>query len=166
MHVGFRKRESGVITIFVSLLLLILITVLITTAFSLSTTNLRAVGNIQARDEALAAAQDVIERVIQSEFYEDPAAAVETINVKVAAASLPGYDVNVLEPICKRATPVTIDSKSSVTLPGFTATAAWNTLWEVNVISTSAGSGASTTVTQGINVLMSTSDKNIYCPTA
>ena len=52
------SSQRGVITIFISMLMLILITVLVVTAYSLSTTNLRAVGNVQVREEALAAAQD------------------------------------------------------------------------------------------------------------
>ena len=64
MNSGTPKNQSGVITIFISMIMLLLITLLITTAFTLSTTNLRAVGNIQARAEAISAAEKVIEEII------------------------------------------------------------------------------------------------------
>ena len=60
--------QRGVITIFISMMMLLLITVMVVTAYSLSTTNLRAVGNVQARDEAIASANYVIEQVVGSGF--------------------------------------------------------------------------------------------------
>jgi hypothetical protein len=92
------SRQRGVITIFISMLMLILITVLVVTAYSLSTTNLRAVGNVQVREEALAAAQDYIEQVVASPFTDDPNdAAVSDVPIDVnadlrfrSASALPG----------------------------------------------------------------------------
>ena len=67
-------RQRGAVTIFLSLLMLLLITVLVTTAFTMSTTGLRSVGNMQARNEAIAAAQLVIETELGGPFYTTPAA--------------------------------------------------------------------------------------------
>ena len=59
---GSDRGQRGVITIFICMVLLILITLMVITAFSLSTMNLTAVGNAQTRDEAIAAANFVIEQ--------------------------------------------------------------------------------------------------------
>ena len=67
-------RQRGAVTLFLSLLMLLLITVLVTTAFTMSTTGLRSVGNMQARNEAIAAAQLVIETELGGPFYTTPAA--------------------------------------------------------------------------------------------
>ena len=64
------QRQHGIVTIFVSMILLLLITLMVITAYSLSTTNLRAVGNVQARDEAIAAANSIIEKTISFNFWE------------------------------------------------------------------------------------------------
>ena len=53
--IASRHSQRG-ITLFVGLIMLVLITLMVTSAFTLSTSNLKSVGNMQARDEAIAAA--------------------------------------------------------------------------------------------------------------
>lgn len=66
------RRERGV-TLVVVLVFLVLLALLAINAFLGSTTNLRIVGNMQARSESEAAAQVAIEQVISSEtFARDP----------------------------------------------------------------------------------------------
>ena len=162
-----RLRQQGVITIFVAMIMLLLITLLITTAFSISTTNLRAVGNVQSRDEAISSAQTVIEQVI----LEDPRLATFTsTRPEIRAVDFDGdtvddYLVEIQVPVCVRATRATTTTASSVTLPGFSAGGAWNTVWEINAIATDAATGARVSVIHGVRYLMSNVDKNARCPT-
>lgn len=58
-------RERGA-TLFVALILLVLMTVMAVTSFKLSSTSLHVVGNMQQRNEALAAANAAIETAISS----------------------------------------------------------------------------------------------------
>ena len=67
-----RQRGAAMI---VALIVLILMSVFAISAFNSSSANLRIVGNMQARQEGISAAQDAIERTISSAaFTIDPAA--------------------------------------------------------------------------------------------
>ena len=55
------RREGGV-TLIIGLILLALLTLIVINSFKLASSNLRATGNLQFRDEALAAAGNAIER--------------------------------------------------------------------------------------------------------
>jgi len=162
--IALPMRQRGVITIFISMIMLLLITLLITTAFTLSTTNLRAVGNVQVRDEAIAAAQKVIEEII----LEDAAlpafqTARPPVGVDVNRDGVDEYSVVVDAPICVRATRANTLTTSSVTLPGFSAGDAWNTVWEISAVATDATTGASVNVVQGVRYLMTEVEKNLVC---
>ncbi len=65
----------------IALIMLTLITVMVTSAFTVSTVNARTVGNMQWRGEAVAAANQAIERVLGSPFTDAPRA--ETIDVDI-----------------------------------------------------------------------------------
>ena len=67
------RAQQG-ITLIVGLIMLVLITLIVTSAFMLSHTNLKSVGNMQFRDESIAAANVAIEQVLASPFYISPAA--------------------------------------------------------------------------------------------
>ena len=68
------SKERGAVTVFVTIVMLLLITVLVLGAFAISTSNMRAVGNVQVREEAIAAANLVIERRLSSDFTAAPTA--------------------------------------------------------------------------------------------
>ena len=153
--------QRGVVTIFVAMILLILITLLVVTAYSLSTVNLQAVGNVQVREEAKAAAQKAIELTVPGDFWLVTNPLPFDIDVNGDAAT--SYQVSVAAPSCVRATQVNIVSASSVTLPGFSATDAWNTIWELDATATDLSSGTRVRVRQGVRVLMTTTDKALYC---
>lgn len=158
-------KQQGVITIFIAMIMLILITLLVVTAFSLSTTNLRAVGNVQARDGAVAAAQFVIEQVVGEDFGQ-PAANKARIDfpVDINEDGVTDYLVNVPTPLCVRHTQATIESSSSVTLPGFSAASAWNTVWEIQAVATDVTTGARVSVVQGVRALLTDVQKEAECP--
>ena len=154
-------RQRGAATIFVAMILLILITILVTTAFSISTTNLKAVGNAQLRREAIAAANRTLQLIVPISFWNP--AIVRTDNVDINNDGTFEYQVVVSAPTCVRATRVNINTASSVTLPGFSAIDAWNTVWELDATATEQASGTRVRVRHGVRVLMTESDKNLYC---
>ena len=71
-------RQRGA-TLLVGLVMLVILTLFALSAFQTSTTNLKTTGNMQAREEAQNAAQQVIDQVISTaDFVLNPAAAVLT----------------------------------------------------------------------------------------
>lgn len=156
------RRQRGVITIFIAMIMLILITLLVVAAFSLSTTNLRAVGNVQARDEAVSAAQNVIEQIIGEDIVLTNARVNDPVDIN--GDGITDYLVNVPEPECVRATQVSTLASSSVTLPGFSAVGSWNTVWEINAVATAADTGARVSVIQAVRVLLDETQKQLSCP--
>ncbi len=157
-----RNAERGA-TLVMSLILLVLITLIVTTAFTLSTTNLKAVANMQARDEAIAAANKAIEQVFSSTFTAAPTA--EAINVDIDNDSTTDYVVNIATPTCIRATLDTPPTVSSVSLgTALSSVSTWNTVWDVEAEVEDNRSGARTIVNAGIRVTMSQVQKDAVCP--
>lgn len=156
-------RQRGVITIFVSMIMLLLITMLVATAFRFSTTNLRAVGNVQTRTEAIAAAEKVIEQILVEDAGLPAFQTARTENVDMNQDSVDDYLVKVPEPICVRAIQANVTTTSSVTLPGLSATGAWNTVWEITAEAIDVASGTSVSVVHAIRVLLSDIEKNAVC---
>lgn len=157
-------NQRGAVTIFVSMIMLLLITVLVFTAYSMSTMNLQAVGNAQVRQEAVAAANQVIEQVIDSTFYNDPVGAADTpYGVDMNGDFLDDYIVNILPPVCIRATEITLPLSFSVTLPTLTVGVAWQTVWEIDATATEVTTGASARVLHGVRILLTDSVKTAKC---
>lgn len=159
-----RYRQKGVITIFVAMVMLILITLLVATAFSLSTTNLRAVSNVQARDGAIASANFVIEQMVGEDFLNVASMVRVDAPVDLDGDGVADFLVNAPAPVCVRATVTSTQASSSVTLPGFSALGAWNTVWEIRATATETSTGASVDVLQAIRVLLSDAEKTLVCP--
>ena len=67
-------------TLLVALVMLMLLTLIALSAMNASTTSIEVVGNAQLREEASAAEQQAIERVISSNFTVSPASFVEPAN--------------------------------------------------------------------------------------
>jgi Tfp pilus assembly protein PilX len=156
------REQRGVVTIFVSMILLLLITLLVITAYSLSTMNLRAVGNVQTRQEALAAANAIIEKTIPLAFWEITTAQTDQA-VDLNADGVTDYLVDLEIPRCVRADKVASTTSASVTLPGMTSSSAWNTIWELDATATEATTGTRVRVLQGVRILLSSTLKNALC---
>ena len=157
---SFHSRQKGVATIFVAMILLILITLLVTSAYTLSTINLKAVGNMQVREEAIAAANKAIELSLGNELWTFPA---QSLDIDINNDSVNDYLVFIAAPVCVRATRANITTASSVTLLGFSSTSAWNAVWELDATATEESSGTRVRVRQGVRVLMTETDKDLYC---
>lgn len=91
---GFAKKQRGV-TLFVGLIMLILLTLLGISAFQSSNTNLKIVGNMQVRQETLAAAQTATEQVLSDPAFINPATPPAAKTVTLNNAS---YTVNFTPP--------------------------------------------------------------------
>ena len=162
-----RARQVGAITIFSALTMLLLITAIVVSAFRMSTVNLRAVGNVQARDQAIAAAKVELEKIVGSPFTENPTAAANAaIGVDINNDAVNDITVAVDEPICERALRALSTASSSVTLVGFTPGQAYNTTWLLRATATEATTGANVAVIHRVRVLLNEVDKNAVCPDA
>jgi Tfp pilus assembly protein PilX len=135
------KNQQGSV-LFVSLILLVAMTMIAVASARVSTTQLRIVGNVQAVRLAESSAQLGIEETIGSiNSFSNP-----TTNIVVG--NLPaGINVAVSDRRCLGAAPA----------PGFSAVmniAPEDTMWEVDVSATDTLTGATATMTQGVRVRM------------
>lgn len=153
------KAQQGV-TLFVGMMMLVLITIMVTSAFMLSNTNLRSVGNMQVKGEAIAAANVAIEEVLNSSFTDAPGA--DTIIVDLNNDGITDYSVAVSKPICIQAAIDTQGAKSSIALQGMTISS-WNTVWDIEAAVNNLKTGANTTINAGVRVLLTETQKNAVC---
>ncbi|MGN6389263.1 MAG: pilus assembly PilX family protein [Burkholderiaceae bacterium] len=151
-------RQRGA-TLVIGLIMLAVITLLVTAAFSLSSTNLKNVSNMQFRDGALAAGQIAIEKVAQSDFTTLTAA--QQITVDLDRDDRIDYTVNVDKPVCIRSaqsgTVSNVGRQSSVTLPGMTVSSPglYSTTWDIRATVTDTVSGATVDIHQGVRKQLS-----------
>ena len=136
---------------------------MVVTAYSLSTMNLRAVGNVQAREEAIAAANAIIERTISVNFWEITEASDPPEEVDINGDGVTDYLVDLAKPRCVRVFPIARTTSASVTLPGMSASSAWNTVWELDATASEATTGARVRVIQGVRTILKTSLKDALC---
>lgn len=172
----FRRSQGGV-TLLVTLIMLILITLMVTTAFTLSNSNLKSVGNMQFRNEALAAANVAIEQQISSaDSFTNP---VAKPNISIGS-----YKVNVAKPVCLYVSDVVeqstadkdatlkLDSASSsdgraglgtgttgttTTVTPVVSGSYLNTYWDIAATVNDGISGALVTAHQGIKITLPSS---------
>lgn len=184
-HPARRDSQRGV-TLLLGLIMLVLMTLLTITAFNLSKSNLKIVGNMQSHNEAVATARSAIEEVLsKTDFSNNPAAAFGAGNVK-------SYDINgdgnadtvvTLTPQpCIRSYQILPADPSDVTAQGCAASvqqnfgvasaSTWGTqcadvVWEITAVATDNVTGASATVGQGIRIRDDAStavNAANYCP--
>ena len=159
------RKQSG-LTLFVAMIILVMITLLVVSAFRVSNTNLKVVGAMQGRQEAVASGQAAIEQVLSSKFFtENPTIVAATpIEVDINADATPDFTVTMAVPRCVRTAPVVLSSPPTKTelecagssrFPGAT-TPTWcsNTIWEVEATTTDRLTAARTTVRQGVGMMV------------
>jgi hypothetical protein len=153
-------------TLVIALIMLGLITLLVTSAFTLSTGNIKAVGNMQMRNEALAAANKAIEQVLDTPFTTAPSAT--TVDADINNDGTTDYVVVINTPTCVSATlvaaaPVSPGMGSSVSLPISGPGDFYQTVWDLSANVTDPASGASVRVRQGVNVLLTQAQYDATC---
>lgn len=154
-------HEKG-ITLVIGMIMLVALTLIVTAAFTLSNTNLKAVANMQARGEAIAAANVAIEQVLSSAFTASPGP--ESINVDLDNDGTVDYVVDIATPLCVSASRDSTPPKSSASLPVMAGASTWNTLWDIQATIEDSRTGAEVTVRAGTRVLLSQAQKQSVCP--
>ena len=172
----FLRRQRGA-TLIVSLIMLLLITLLAVSSFTLGKTNLQIVGNMQQRNQASAAAQGAIATVISStQFTTSPANAIP--NPCGGVANTACVDVNgdgvadvnvVVNPTCDSIQPIPVTELdfSNPNDAGCAIGAAQdfgvvgasnnnsmcsNSVWDIQSSATDQMSGANYVIDQGVAV--------------
>jgi Tfp pilus assembly protein PilV len=165
----FRRTRAGGpgaqrgATLIIGLIMIVLITLVVLSAYTLSSSNLKSVGNMQMRDEAIAAANDAVERMISAPFTN--ALGTQTFTVDINKDGTDDYRVTVGTPSCIRASKASEVSPSDVELPaGMSAGFTWNTEWDIDANVADAASGASVHLRQGVRVLLNQIQKDTACP--
>jgi Tfp pilus assembly protein PilX len=161
---AIQARQRGA-TLIVGLIMLLLLTLVVGSAFTMSGTSLKLVGNMQAQNEAVAAANLAIEQVVGSPFTVAPAA--EAINVDLNNDGNADYTVQVATPVCisEAEVPAVISGKESGIRAGVvTPDSQWSTVWALNAQVVDPASGAVANVRAGVRVLLTAAQKNIVCP--
>lgn len=158
-HQANFSKQSGA-TLVVGLIMLVAITLLMISAFSLSGGNLKAVGNMQFRNEAIAAANMAIEQTININFVAlDPADYPATVDIDIDQDDTTDYVVTIKVPLCLKATsaPVNLDSLSGVN-SNVTNSSDYLTLWEIEVSAQNQATGSSVVAKQGISKQLTLSE--------
>lgn len=157
-----RQGQCGA-TLIIGLIMIVLITLIVVSAFTMSSTNLKSVGNMQIREESLAAVNQAIESVVSSPFAITPVA--QSLNVDINKDGINDFTVAVAVPICTKASIAASADPSDEELgPGMSSASTWNTEWDIDAQVNDAASGASVRVRQGVRVLLTESQKNNSCP--
>lgn len=155
-----RQSQQG-FALITALIMLLLLTVLVTSSYTLSKVNLDVVGNQQWRNEALAAADNAIEQVIPSMSVTTPAAQLIGFDINQDGAD--DYQVALAAPQCLRASLASAVAPSSLTLEGMSSST-WNTEWELLASVQDPATGAAVRVRSGVRLLLSDARKNQLCP--
>lgn len=182
------RHEQG-LTLIMALIMLVLLTLLALTSITLGNSNLQIVGNMQQREQAIAAANQVLEETISStRFFNAPEAAVASPcdgpNVRCVDTDGDGNtDIKVAltpSPACVKAQAIkttdldlanTEDAGCSVGAAqnfGVAGAADGNsecgsTIWDVTAVATDVATQASVKVTQGVAVRVAKDDMVTNC---
>lgn len=134
------RRQRGT-SLLLSLVMLVVLTLLVVSAIRMTNFNLKTVGNMQSKNEAVSTAQQAIEQLVMGDvnrFYTPVDQAV----------AISGFTGTVSAPACLKMVPV---SGYSI---DFAASAPKDTYWDVRAVVTDTRTGASATIHQGVRVRM------------
>ena len=177
------QRQRGMALI-IGMIMLVLITLAVTTAFNVSSSNLKSVGNLQTRNEAVAAANRAIEEVASSLLVPNSDGSPSTTPpqqtvslVDINNDGITDYTVVVAPPVCVRATKAIDTAGGTVIGPsGITGGASstgsglstlpdqYNSVWDISTTVTDATTGAATAVRQGVRALLNKAQFEALCP--
>lgn len=176
-------------TLLITLIMLVLLTLFAVSALNTGTTNLKVVGNMQSRSEALNATQEAIETVLSSPlFISNPANAVlnpcgaaNTLCTDVTGDGTPDYTTRLTPPpSCVMVKPIKVSeldlsiaedlgcSAGQAQQFGVAGAVTGDSLcaksvWEITAVTTSAAAGATVTAVQGVGVRISVDEMASSC---
>jgi type II secretory pathway pseudopilin PulG len=173
-HINVKQQRGA--TLIIALIMLVLLTLFAITAMNASNTSIKIASNTQMRTEALAAAQQEIDKAMSVNFTLNPASVAGDKTVDVNNDGQPDYLVRVTTPSCIGIIPIKT-SDLDITKPSDVAcfgsgTAATtgivaggkavgggtgnslcsNSQWEIGARAIDPNSGATHTTYQGIGV--------------
>jgi len=163
MKHAFPPSQRGAALV-VGLIMLVLVTIMLLAALTLSTSGFRSVSNMQFREEAIAAANRAIDQVISSPFALTPEP--ETISVDIDNDGDEDYSVDIATPVCIAAVQAFDADPSSLQVsPTLTLSSTWNTVWDIRatVNADENAGGAAVVVRAGVRYLLSEADKDAVC---
>ena len=141
-------------TLLVALIMLVLLTLIAISAMNASTSSIQSVGNAQFREESRAVGQRAIEVVVSNSNFQTAAPAAQDIDVNqdgvadFRATFTPAPSCVSFRPV--RPNDVGVDRVCY----GSIGVACYWTTWEITAVVTDLhGSGATTTVTQGVRAI-------------
>lgn len=184
------RRERG-LTLVTALIMLVLLTLLALASFNLGNANLKVVGNMQQREQTVAAANQVLEETISTtKFFITPQAAVPNPdgvpNQRLIDTDGDGKaDVKVVispPPACVKAQAIknsdlklentedagcAVGANQSFGVAGASdgSSDCANSVWDVNAVATDMATEATVKVTQGVAVRVAKDDVASNCPT-
>jgi Tfp pilus assembly protein PilX len=145
-------RQRGA-TLVMGIIFLTLLMLSVTVAFRMSSSNLKAVGNLQSQAEAEASAEAAIEKLIST----------DAVFLAPAGSTVPedsyGVSVSIAAPVCIRAVPVGVDSSGdpnpNIHLEGVTLLQGYlETHWDIAATATTGATGAKVETHQGIKIVL------------
>lgn len=169
-----RQRQRGA-TLVVGLIMIVLITLVVINGFNTSSSNLKAVGNMQVREEATAAANHAIEQLISTSFA-GTGSVTYTIDIDFDGTN--DYTVAIAAPVCLKNVQVATCPASDCSQPTgcgevcqgectpSAASACGTNLtdWDITATVNDANTGARVVVREGVRLPMSTTTANAACP--
>jgi hypothetical protein len=157
-----RARQRGA-TLIIGLILLVLISLIVVNAVTLSSSNLKAVSNMQVRNESVAAADQAIERFISAPFYNS--VGTQTFAVDINGDGTNDYSVIVGQPQCLGWKQASVAAPSDVELPpNMQFAAEFQTDWDIVATVSDSASGAAVEVHEGVRKRLSQAVKEAVCP--
>ncbi len=157
------RGNRGAIIMMFAVVVLMLITAMVAMAVKLSATNLLAVGNVQTRAGAVAAADKVIGQVLSMRPGAAGFRQARQETVDINRDGVGDYTVALSAPVCIRAQAASSAAAYSVTLAGYAFEDRWNTLWEVSAVASDERTGASARVTHAVRYQMTETEKSMFC---
>ena len=154
-------RDQRGATLVISLIVLVMMSLMVIAEQSLSTANVKAVTNMQFRNEAIAAANRAIAKVLSSSFTDKPTA--ETILADIDSDGTTDYVVAMVQPQCLRAAKEepAKPSSSGLKMMGGTFMTTWDL--QAKVSGNENAGGAAVEVHSGVRVLLAKSQKDLVC---
>jgi type II secretory pathway pseudopilin PulG len=180
-------RQRGM-TLVVTMLFMVVISMLAISGFNSSTTNMRVTGNMVVKQEAMSAAQSVIEDTISSsQFTTDPVAVAAAVyDVDLDGDAIADYQARITPaPVCQRVAVIKVaelDPAVAADLACMASSAAAfsgiddasmaasggdslcaSSEWNVRATVSDARTGASVAINQGIAVRIPKTEANDFC---
>jgi Tfp pilus assembly protein PilX len=154
-----RARQQGAVLV-ISMIMLIIIALVVVSAFTLSTSNLKSAGNLQSRSEAVTAANSAIESVITNTFLT-ALNTTTSVSVDMNKDGTTDYTVSVAIPLCPlRVQQISLDAPSGyeTTFGSASVAGTYVTDWELIATVTDAVSGAQAVIREGVRIPIGETD--------